>query len=217
MHVTISDRRPSGATAASSWLGAVRARWTGAGRSPEAEAERDDAELADAELARAAKSGDRTAFARLYERFAPAVHGVIIANAPPEEARDLVQEVFLSALRSIDALDDPESVGSWLFAIARNRARDVWKRHGRETAIDDEHEPAIEPPKDGDEQEARRVLRAIQALPDAYRETLALRLVEDLSGPEIAQRTGLTHGSVRINLHRGMKLLREKLERGGGP
>jgi len=43
------------------------------------------------------------------------------------------------------------------------------------------------------------------------RETLILRLVEGLSGPEIAERTGLTPGSVRVNLHRGMQQLRERL------
>ena len=61
--------------------------------------------------------------------------------------------------------------------------------------------------------EALAVLDIIGTLPDAYRETLVLRLVEGLTGPEIAERTGLTPASVRVNLHRGMKLLREKLER----
>ena len=51
------------------------------------------------------------------------------------------------------------------------------------------------------------------SLPDAYRETLMLRLVEGLTGPEIAERTGLTPASVRVNLHRGMKLLRTALNR----
>ena len=49
------------------------------------------------------------------------------------------------------------------------------------------------------------------SLPDAYRETLILRLVEGMTGPEIAARTGMTHGSVRVNLHRGMEQLRAKL------
>jgi RNA polymerase sigma-70 factor (ECF subfamily) len=61
--------------------------------------------------------------------------------------------------------------------------------------------------------EALAVLETIRALPEAYRETLVLRLVEGMTGPEIAERTGLTAASVRVNLHRGMKLLREKLER----
>ena len=60
--------------------------------------------------------------------------------------------------------------------------------------------------------EALVVLKIIRSLPEAYRETLVLRLVEGMTGPEIAERTGLTAASVRVNLHRGMKLLREKLD-----
>jgi RNA polymerase sigma-70 factor (ECF subfamily) len=59
-----------------------------------------------------------------------------------------------------------------------------------------------------DERPAIKILDAIRSLPDAYRETLILRLVEGLTGPEIAARTGMTPGSVRVNLHRGMEQLR---------
>jgi RNA polymerase sigma-70 factor (ECF subfamily) len=59
--------------------------------------------------------------------------------------------------------------------------------------------------------EAKEVLSAIRSLPEAYRETLSLRLVQGYSGPEIAALTGLSPGSVRVNLHRGMNLLRQKL------
>ena len=56
------------------------------------------------------------------------------------------------------------------------------------------------------------MLDTIQRLPECYRETLILRLVEGMTGPEIAERTGLTADSVRVNLCRGMKLLRARLE-----
>jgi RNA polymerase sigma-70 factor (ECF subfamily) len=59
--------------------------------------------------------------------------------------------------------------------------------------------------------EAHHVLATIRELPEAYRETLVMRLLEGMSGPEIAEVTGLEPGSVRINLHRGMKLLRQRL------
>ena len=55
------------------------------------------------------------------------------------------------------------------------------------------------------------MLEVVRSLPEAYRETLVMRLVEGMSGPEIAARTGMTPASVRVNLHRGMKMLREKL------
>ena len=58
------------------------------------------------------------------------------------------------------------------------------------------------------------MLAAVERLPLAYRETLTLRFVEGMTGQEIAAKTGLTEGSVRVNLHRGMKQLKEELERG---
>jgi RNA polymerase sigma-70 factor (ECF subfamily) len=55
------------------------------------------------------------------------------------------------------------------------------------------------------------LLARLKELPETYRETLTLRFVEGMTGPEIAERTGLTHASVRVNLGRGVQLLREKL------
>jgi DNA-directed RNA polymerase specialized sigma24 family protein len=53
----------------------------------------------------------------------------------------------------------------------------------------------------------------VKELPEAYRDTLLMRLVEGMTGAEIGERSGLTPASVRVNLHRGMKLLRERLAR----
>ena len=64
------------------------------------------------------------------------------------------------------------------------------------------------------EEESWFLLNTIRQLPEAYRETLMLRFVENLTGPEIALLTGLTPDSVRVNLHRGVKLLREQLQGG---
>ena len=62
-----------------------------------------------------------------------------------------------------------------------------------------------------------RVMEHLRSLPDVYKETLTMRLVESMTGPEIAAATGLTAGSVRVNLCRGMSLLRELLEKEGWP
>ena len=154
----------------------------------------------------AAAAGDRVAFGRLYDTFAPMVHGVLLARAPRADVDDLVHDVFLQAMRRIRSLRDPSAFGPWIAAIARNRARDHYRRDVGTTDLpDDLASPARH------DTEAREVLAAIRRLPDAYRETLVLRLVEGMTGPEIADRTGLTHGSVRINLHRGMQMLRASL------
>lgn len=162
----------------------------------------------DSRLVAAARQGDRTAFGRLYERHARLVHGVLLAHVPFQEVDDLVHDVFLAALRGLESLRDPAAFAGWLLAIARNRANDV---HRRSRIM--EELPEETTGRDPGEYEARTALEAIRSLPEAYRETLTLRLVEGMTGPEIATRTGLTHASVRVNLHRGMKQLRQKLGR----
>jgi RNA polymerase sigma-70 factor (ECF subfamily) len=160
----------------------------------------------DAQAVHAARGGDRAAFGELYERYVRMVHGVLLAHVPYAEVDDLLQDVFLIALRRLDSLREPTAFAGWLLAITRNRANDFHRRPHATEELRDSAGSA-----DPNEQEARAALAAIQSLPEAYRETLSLRLVEGMTGPEIAARTGLTPASVRVNLHRGMKQLREKL------
>ncbi len=137
------------------------------------------------------------------------VHGMLLARVPVQEADDLVQDVFLHALGKLRGLRDPDAFGPWLAVLTRNFAVRFHRRRRRTDEL-----PGDVPARtaDGaDTGEAIRVLIAIRALPEAYRETLVLRLVEGLTGPQIAACTGLEHGSVRVNLHRGMRLLREEL------
>ncbi len=165
-------------------------------------------------LVHAAREGDRAAFGRLYDRYARMVHGILLARVPPPEVDDLVQEVFLSALRQLHALREISRFGAWLATITRNRANDYFRRaipDKRVTLPMDENEAEKRSNDHAAEQEAAIILGVVRALPEPYRELLILRLVEGMTGPEIAARTGLTHGSVRVNLCRGMQLLREKL------
>src|SRR5262252_2989754 len=175
----------------------------------QAEASRSkDEESLEASLVRAVRAGDREAFGRLYSLYAPMVHGIMLARVPWGEVDDLVQDVFLTAFKKVKMLRDYNAFGGWIAMIARNRANDFHRR-SRKT----EELPAdiAEPQHTEADTDATRILGIVQALPDAYRETLVLRLVEGMTGPEIAERTGLTPASVRVNLHRGMKQLREKL------
>ncbi len=162
----------------------------------------------DAALVRAAALGDREAFGNLYRRFARAVHGTLLSRLPPADADDAVQEVFLHAMSRLSDLRDPNAFGGWICAIARRRAADYYRR-----LIEHEELPedAVAISNTSVRAQVNEVLSAIRSLPEAYRETLVLRLVEGLSGPEIAGVTGLTPDSVRVNLHRGFHLLREKL------
>jgi RNA polymerase sigma-70 factor (ECF subfamily) len=161
---------------------------------------------ADAPLVEAVMRGDRDAFGRLYDLYGPMVHGILLARVPYDEVDDLVQDVFLLAFKRIHTLREAGAFGGWLAMITRNRAVDFHRRK-RET---EELPENLARPRSVDP-EAAEALRLIRTLPDAYRETLVLRLVEGMTGPEIAERTGLTPASVRVNLHRGMKQLREKM------
>ena len=164
----------------------------------------------EAALVEAVRGGDREAFGRLYDLYAPMVHGILLARVPYREVDDLVQDVFLAALRRLNTLRDSAAFGGWLAMITRNRAID-FHRSARETEELPDDLPEQRPAEKEAEAEAAKTLDVIRGMPEAYRETLVLRLVEGMTGPEIAARTGLTPASVRVNLHRGMKMLREKL------
>jgi RNA polymerase sigma-70 factor (ECF subfamily) len=175
--------------------------------SPQAQAAEQAQETAvEVVLVRAVLDGDRESFARLYALYAPLVHGILLARVPRAEVDDLVQDIFLHAFKKLHTLRDAAAFGPWIGMIARNRAVDFHRRAKETVELDDEVRGS-----NTQDSKAAEILELIRNLPEAYRETLVLRLVEGMTGPEIAVRTGLTAASVRVNLHRGMKLLREKL------
>ena len=167
----------------------------------------------DEALVRASQQGHRDAFGHLYQRYARMVHGILLAKVPTLEVEDLVHEVFLRALPRLHDLRDASRFGAWLAAITRNMAKDYYRRP--QAQIERSYDPPADAAATQNEQaqtrEASEMLESVRSLPEAYRETLILRLVEGLTGPEIAAKTGLSHGSVRVNLNRGMRQLREKL------
>ena len=175
--------------------------------SPQAQAAEQAQETAvEVVLVRAVLGGDRESFARLYVLYAPLVHGILLARVPRAEVDDLVQDIFLHAFKKLHTLRDAAAFGPWIGMIARNRAVDFHRRAKETVELDDDVRGS-----NTQDSKAAEILELIRNLPEAYRETLVLRLVEGMTGPEIAVRTGLTAASVRVNLHRGMKLLREKL------
>ena len=161
-----------------------------------------------------ARRGDRQAFASLHGHFSGLVHAIVISRAPAGDAPDLVQDVFVQLMQRLSTLEDDLAFPAWLMQLARNRA----SRHTRDER---KHEPlpdevGLAAADRSGAPDVRKVVAALQALPEAYAETLAMRLIEGMTGPEIAEKTGLTPGSVRVNLHRGMQQLRKALGLGGG-
>jgi RNA polymerase sigma-70 factor (ECF subfamily) len=165
----------------------------------------------DAELVLAAQAGDTQSFELLYKRYAPVVHAIVLGRLPADDADDVTQNVFVTAWTKLTSLRDPAAFAGWIARTARNAAEDHRRRNHDSVQTDLEYAARA---RQAEAAEAAHVLATIRKLPESYRETLMLRLVEGMSGPEISERTGLTPGSVRVNLHRGMQLLREALGQG---
>ena len=165
------------------------------------------------DLVKAAQRGDVAAFEELYAAHAPLVHAILLGRLPAFDAADALQEVFMTAYTKLGSLREPAAFVGWIARIARNQANDFRRGAVESVELDEQYASRA---TQSDAAEAAGVLAAIRELPEAYRETLMLRLVEGMTGPEIAARTGLTSGSVRVNLHRGMQLLRAALRGGYG-
>ncbi len=159
-----------------------------------------------ADLVERFRAGEQDAFDELYKKLSPLVHGIVLARVPRDEVDDIVQEVFISAFNNIDSLRDSRAVSSWIAQIARNRTVEFFRRTKPTEELSENLSNS-----DSRKTNAHEILDVIKTMPETYKETLVLRLVEGMTGPEIAELTGLTHSSVRVNLHRGMRMLRSRL------
>lgn len=165
----------------------------------------------DAARLRRAQRGDAVAFAELWRAHARLVHAILLSMVSDEDADDLMQDVALSAWTHLASVRSADRLSAWISTIARNAGRDALRR----ADVAPEPLPAEGVAVDRDpsaEALADLVMERIRALPEAYREALALRLLLGYSAAEIAERTGMTTGSVRVNLCRGMRRLRAQME-----
>lgn len=177
--------------------------------------------------------GDRTAFARLYDKHVRPLYRFVYAKVSGREvAEDIVSEVFLDIWRLLSQPGaDIKSFRGLLYKIARRKVIDVYRRDRRrpterlqEAVVTDEGEAATtlsekELSDRGKGHERTEVqadvallLRQIKKLKEDYQDVLLLRLVEDLSFPEIAQALDKTHANVRVIYHRATALLKNFID-----
>jgi RNA polymerase sigma factor (sigma-70 family) len=169
----------------------------------------------------AARAGAGWAFERLFQAFAPRVHGYLRGHgvAEPDE---LTNDVFLAAFRSLDTFDgDARAFAKWALTIARNRMIDENRRQARRvrTVAGDPADHAE--PAGGDvETEALRNLGnewavdLIRQLSPDQRDVLLLRIVADLTIDQIAQMIGKREGAVKALQRRGLSAAKRILEQG---
>jgi len=185
----------------------------------------------EAKLIDALRAGDGDAYAQLVRRYGGRLLAVTRRLLREEEdARDAVQEAFLSAFKAIDRFEGQARLSTWLHRIAVNAAlmKLRSKRRRPETSIEEllpgfiEDGHMADPPQrwreGADTLLARRETREwvrgrIDELPDSHRTVLLLRDIEELDTTKVAELLDLSPGAVKTRLHRARQALRELLDR----
>ena len=174
----------------------------------------------DAALVVAARAGESWAQEALFRRHARMALGLAHRLLPQDdEVDDLVQDCFVSALKRLSSLDNPQAFAAWLGSIVvravskRLRRRRLLSRLGLRVPeeLDADAIAAVSVPPDV-AVELRRVYAVVAQLPAQARVALVLRRVDGLEMPEIARRMGIGLSTVK----RRLKLAEETLERSRG-
>jgi RNA polymerase sigma-70 factor (ECF subfamily) len=178
-------------------------------------------EETDAQLVLAVRGGNRAAADRLLERYLRACRAVALAvTGSEDDADDVCQDGFITAITRIDECRDPERFGGWLLQIVRNRARNHLRaRAVRETRPLPEVATGntADPSAAAERNELRlRLNAALQALSAQQREVVLLHDLEGWTHREIAERLHLPAGTVRSHLHYARRKLRDLLGRADG-
>jgi RNA polymerase sigma-70 factor (ECF subfamily) len=167
-----------------------------------------------------AKSGDRAAFARLYDHFSPRIKGLLMqGGASADLAEDLAQEAMLTVWRKAAQFDPAKAAAStWIFTIARNLRIDRLRREQRAAvyalAMKDDAEPPVQPDQALDvAQREMGVREALQVLPDDQLQVVRLSFIEGRTHMEIADVLQIPLGTVKSRMRLAMAKLRYALEK----
>ena len=129
------------------------------------------------------------------------------------DAEDLVQETLLRAYRAFDGFTPGSNIRAWLYTILHRVRTDAFRRSRRspQTVEMADEGPAVPPPQDALARGGEDLVRALESLPDVFRDAVVLRDVEDFSYQEIARILDVPIGTVMSRIHRGRALMRTAL------
>ena len=185
---------------------------------------RSEADARRSALMAAAQRGDRAAYEKLLRDCVPFIIAVARRRGvPPDRSDDVVQETLVTIHRARATYDPRRSFDAWLRVIAERRAADVLRQAYRHGAREVHAPLAYEGHADvrinlaaGIERDEKTgwVHTAVAALPERQREAVHHLMLEEKSLDDAAALTGRSKGSLKVNLHRALKALRLKLDRG---
>ncbi len=159
--------------------------------------------------------GDDDALRRAYDEYGRLVYSFCARSLGSERAKDVTQEVFLSAWRARERYNpDKGRLGAWLMGIARNRVIDnvrSEKRHSDRRADEDSVELSTEAEVERTSDQML-VADALRELPERSREVIMLAYFHDLTHPQIAERTNIPLGTVKSDIRRGLARIRRHME-----
>jgi RNA polymerase sigma-70 factor (ECF subfamily) len=162
-------------------------------------------------------AGDGDALRRAYDAHGRLVFTLCRRSLGPEAAADVTQEVFVAAWQARAQFDPARgSLAGWLVGIARNKVIDALRAQARRPVSAREPETTDAPVVlTAVDSLADRLLLAdaMAGLPDRAKKVIQLAFFEDLTHPEIAERTALPLGTVKSDIRRGLQRMRRHLER----
>ena len=175
----------------------------------------DRSPLSDAALVTAARGGDMQAFERLYRLHVGRVLGLCLRMTRRRDiAEDCVQQTFVRAWRNLGAFEGRSAFGTWLHRIAVNEVLTYARNHGTRVEGSDADEPVEEISEGAGELDVGEVVdveRALATLPEGARHVVVLQAVYGYSHEEVADMLGIAVGTCKAQLHRGRRLLRERM------
>lgn len=168
-------------------------------------------------MVRRAQAGDRTAFERLYRENVGRVFALCLRMSGDEvRAEELVQDVFVRAWRKLGSYRGDAAFSSWLHRLAVNRVLESFRsdRRRRRRVMTTAEPARMEQGRALAPEGVRLDLeRAIRRLPPGARTAFVLHDIEGYTHQEASELTGLAVGTMKAQLHRARRLLREALER----
>lgn len=172
----------------------------------------------DVQLATLAQQGDREAFLTLYNRYLNKVYNRVKSRIPVSDVEDVVQEIFIATIRSLQSFEHRSQFNTWLYTIVNRQIADYYRKRQRTINDDltvtlDDIENSVASSQNTRENmdEQMALKRALSSIPEHYQQIILLRLVDQLPFAEIAAQRGQSIEAVKSLFRRAIVAIHEKI------